>query len=76
MTFRVTCVVLRMLCTHFVKVGCGIASRQSRWTRVFGFVRKLSPALSTSMDSNQKKQVTWAVVSVKVQNPSGPCEHT
>lgn len=63
MTFRVTCVVLRMLCTHFVKVACGIASRLSRCTGVFGFARKPSAAFKTSIDSNQKKQVIYTVVS-------------
>jgi len=56
MTFRVTCVVLRMVFTHFVNVASGIDSEESRRTVVL-FVRNLPAALRTSIGSNQKKQV-------------------
>jgi hypothetical protein len=58
MTFCATCVVVRMVVTHFLKPVVGIASGTRAWIGSRGeLVSRI--CLSVVELSNQKRQVTW-----------------
>ncbi len=56
-TFRVTCVVDKIVTTHFLNPLEGRASSRSRFTGVTG--GDSSAWVRVSVDSNQNKQVIW-----------------
>lgn len=55
-TFGVSCVVVRIVTTHFVNPDVGKASGRSRST-AFDTDHEFSALFKVSMDSNQNKQV-------------------